>query len=302
MDVGIVGLGRMGSGVSKRLLQAGHRVVVFNRSADKVTQMEGEGAVGASSLQDLVEKLPTPRTVWLYLPSGEVTKTHIQELSELLEPGDVVLDGGNSRYTSTLEHSALLQKKGIELLDVGTSGGITGEKNGYCLMMGGTQGTYERLIPLWQAVAQENGFELVGPVASGHYVKMVHNAIEYGMMQAYGEGMELLSASRFANELDFGKVTKVWQNGSIITSFLGGLLAEAISESPKLEEIGSRIDDNGEGRWAVEEALTLGVSVPVFTSSIFARYESRKLHEFGHKVVAILRAKFGGHAVEVNKK
>lgn len=302
MQIGIIGLGRMGNGIASRLLKSGHEVVVHNRSVDKMIELEELGAITTSSLAEMVEKLMAPRIIWLYLPSGGVTRSHILELKSLLQSGDCILDGGNSRYTDTLSNADLLAEHGIALLDVGTSGGVVGKEKGYCLMVGGDETQYTTCSPLWSSVAQPNGFERVGPVGSGHYVKMIHNAIEYGMMQSYGEGMELLSASRFSKDLDMKRITSVWQNGSIIQSFLGGLLHQAIEESPQLQEVGNKIDDNGEGKWAIEEGLDLGIPTPVISSSLYARYQSRKETHFSNKVVAILRKKFGGHAIEQTSK
>ncbi|MBU6388901.1 decarboxylating 6-phosphogluconate dehydrogenase [Patescibacteria group bacterium] len=302
MQVGIIGLGRMGNGVATRLLHSGHQVVAYNRSGDKTERLVAEtGAVGAFSLSELVQKLEKPRTVWLYLPAGEVTDEHIAELAELLEAGDCIIDGGNSRYTETLVRASELASRGIEFIDVGTSGGLAGQERGYCLMIGGKKEVVDRYTPLWEAVAMADGYKRVGPIGAGHYVKMVHNGIEYGMMQAYGEGLHVLNASHFGAELNLADVTAVWQRGSIITSYLGELLAEAMAEDAKLESIGPRIDDNGEGRWTVQEAIDLGVPVPVIAASIFVRSASKQENNFSNRVVAILRNKFGGHKVEEKK-
>ncbi len=297
MDIGIVGLGRMGSGVATRLAAAGHRVVAYNRTYEKAAALESVGVKPVRGLAELVAALPAPRAIWFYLPAGEVLDEHLQELQPLLEKGDVVIDGGNSNYLDTLRRSQALAKQGIALIDVGTSGGVAGKDEGYCLMAGGDAELYSRYRPLWEAVAQPGGAQRVGPVGAGHYVKMVHNAIEYGMMQAYGEGMQLLAESRFATELDLPQIADLWQHGSIIRSFLGELLHRALTADPGLEQIAARVDDSGEGRWSVEEALRLGVAVPVIAASLFVRYDSRDEEQLAKKVVAILRKEFGGHAV-----
>jgi 6-phosphogluconate dehydrogenase len=298
MNVGIIGLGRMGSGVAARLLETGHTVSVHNRTHEKSEGMAILGAIPAKTVDDFLASLPAPRIVWLYLPSGETTLQYIEELEEKLSPGDILIDGGNSHFESTISNGARLAAKGIHFIDVGTSGGVAGKVNGYCLMIGGEKEIVERCNPLWEAISQTNGFSHVGPVGAGHYVKMIHNAIEYGMMQAYGEGMAVLANSRFKDDLDLEKVTGVWQHGSIIRSYLGELLWESMKESPTLETIGEKIDDNGEGKWAIEEAIDLGIATPVITASLYARYLSRGTHAFSNKVVAMLRNKFGGHAVQ----
>ncbi|MEI6477827.1 MAG: decarboxylating 6-phosphogluconate dehydrogenase [bacterium] len=297
MDVAIVGLGRMGSGVAKRLLDGGHAVRVYNRTASKSDELAKQGATALSSLQELVKALPAPRTIWMYLPSGETTREHADELLGYMEKGDVLIDGGNSNFQMTLSLSEAALKKGVTLLDVGTSGGLAGKDEGYCLMIGGDKSSVERLASLWGSVAQKEGYQWVGPSASGHYVKMVHNAIEYGMMQAYAEGMELLASSQFGKDLDLAAVTEVWQHGSIIRSYIGQLLNEAMEEDSSLSTIGARIDDNGEGRWSIEEGLRLGVPTPVITASLYARYQSRIQNSYAYRVAAVIRHKFGGHAL-----
>lgn len=297
MDVGIVGLGRMGSGVATRLIKGGHHVVVYNRTEEKALGLVEEGAELAHSLAELVEKLPSPKVVWLYLPAGNVTEEHLTELVSLLGKNDCIIDGGNSQYQQTLERSAHLQAKGIHLVDVGTSGGVRGKENGFCLMIGGEEEVVNRLNPLWQSVAQEGGFVRTGATGAGHYVKMVHNAIEYGMMQAYGEGIELLVNQEKNLQLNLVDTTEVWQHGSIIRSFLGELLAEALHENPQLENVTGFIEDNGEGRWAVEEALDKGIALPVITAALFARYGSRVHDTKAQRTISVLRNKFGGHRI-----
>ena len=297
MDIGIIGLGRMGAGVAERLLAGGHRVVAYNRTAAKTHALADEhGAVATESLAELVSTLQAPRTVWLYLPAGAVTEEHLLELQGLLEAGDVVLDGGNSNFHLSATRAATLGEKGIDFLDVGTSGGIAGREVGYCLMIGGSPEQYGRLEPAWKSVAIDGGYRLMGPVGSGHYVKMVHNAVEYGMMQAYGEGMQLLNDGSYAGKLDLAEIADLWEHGSIVRSFLGGLLRDALKDDGTLANVQGVVADSGEGRWSVEEALQAGIPVPVFTAALFARYSSRMTSPVAAKVVAVLRTRFGGHA------
>jgi 6-phosphogluconate dehydrogenase len=297
MDIGIIGLGRMGAGVGERLRKGGHTVVAYNRTLEKTQAFAQEhGAVAAESLRELVEKLPAPRTVWLYLPAGQITDEHLLELAELLQPGDVVLDGGNSNFSLSASRAQTFAQKGIDFMDVGTSGGIAGREVGYCLMIGGSQEQYDRLQPAWSSVAQEGGWQRTGPVGSGHYVKMVHNAVEYGMMQAYGEGMQLLTDGSYAGQLNLPEIADLWEHGSIVRSYLGSLLRDALNDDSVLASVQGVVADSGEGRWSVEEALQYGVPVPVFTAALFARYSSRQVSPMSAKVVAVLRTKFGGHA------
>jgi 6-phosphogluconate dehydrogenase len=291
----------MGNGVARRLLLGGHRVVAYNRSFEKTATLAESGAVAVRSLAEMVAALPSPRTVWFYLPAGEVFEEHLEEVAKLLSPGDVVIDGGNSFFRDTLKRGEMLAAHGIEYLDVGTSGGIAGMEKGYCLMIGGSLAHYERLDGAWKSVAIEGGYQRMGSLGSGHYVKMVHNAIEYGMMQAYGEGIQLLTESQFGPELNLPEIAGLWQHGSIIRSFLGELLEHALTQDEKLETITGRIEDNGEGRWSVEEALKLGISLPVITSALYVRYASRDEAHMAQRVVAILRKEFGGHAVTDSK-
>ena len=297
MDIGIVGLGRMGSGVAERLLKAGHRVVAYNRSYEKTEALTHQGAKGAHSLAELVNALPSPRAIWFYLPAGTVINEYIEEISPLLSEGDVLIDGGNTNFNDSVNHGSILAKKGVRFLDAGTSGGLAGREDGYCLMIGGDKEAYERLLPLWQAVSTDKGYAYMGPAGSGHYVKMVHNAIEYGMMQAYGEGLQLLHSSQFGEMLDLSVVAELWQHGSIIRSYLGELLQKQLSNDPHLEKIAPRIEDNGEGMWSIQEALKVGVSLPVITSALFARFKSRDDSQLSERTVAILRNAFGGHAI-----
>ena len=286
----------MGNGVALRLVEGGHRVVAYNRSQDKVEAIKQQGAEGATSVAELVQMLPKPRTVWLYLPSGDVTLEHASELLDLLEAGDTLIDGGNSKFLDSMALAARCNEKGISFMDVGTSGGIVGRTEGYCLMVGAAQDVYDRHAEAWKAVAQEGGCARVGQNGAGHYVKMIHNAVEYGMMQAYAEGMELLASREGEMEISLPTVTEVWQHGSIVRSFLGGLLAEAVAEESHLDSIGSSIADNGEAKWSLLEALDKAVPVPVIAASLFARYASRNKGTLAEKTINVLRNKFGGHA------
>ena len=295
MDIGVVGLGRMGAGVAERLLSGGHRVVAFNRSQDKVDAFAQKGAVPSSSLAQLVSLLSRPRAIWLYLPAGGVTEAHLVELETLLEDGDVVIDGGNSNFQHTINRALRLAEKGIQFLDIGTSGGIAGRTEGYCLMAGGNKQVFDSLQPLWESVAQSNGYAYMGPSGSGHYVKMVHNAVEYGMMQAYGEGIQLLDTGSYAGKLNLIEITALWQNGSIVRSYLGELLHSALVQDPTLQNVQGVVADSGEGKWTLQEALECGVPVPVLAAALFARYSSRLTTPLSAKVVAVLRTGFGGH-------
>jgi len=296
MQIGMIGLGRMGMNMARRLLKAGHEVHVFNRTAAKVQEMVKEGAQGATSLEDFVKKLKAPRTVWLMLPTGAPLDQHIEALTPLLSKGDLIIDGGNSYYKDDLRHAEQLKKSGIHYLDAGVSGGIWGLKIGYCLMVGGDKGDFDRLVPIWKDLAPNGeGFMHCGGTGAGHFVKMVHNGIEYGMMQAYGEGFEILQASPY--KPDSAKVAKLWNQGSVVRSWLLELAAEAFAEDPQLTHVSGYVEDSGEGRWTVQQAVESGVSAPIITLSLFNRFLSRQKDAFTNKVLAALRNKFGGHAV-----
>jgi len=295
MDIGIIGLGKMGHGVASRLLEAGHRVVAFNRSFDKTSELAEHGAVATKSLQELVTALPAPRTVWTYLPAGDITQEHQEELLELLEAGDTLLDGGNSNFHLSIAMAERCKAKGIHWGDVGTSGGISGAKEGYCLMIGTDNETFTRLMPLWEAVAQKEAFARVGESGGGHYVKMVHNAIEYGMLQAFGEGMNLLEQGSFAGQIDLSAATGVWTHGSIIRSRIGDLVHEAYQKPELLKDARTAIDDNGMARWTVDEAIATATPLPSITASLFARFTSRQENHPGNKLISAVRHLFGGH-------
>ncbi len=298
MELGFVGLGRMGGNMVERLLREKHRVVAFNRTPDKVQDAVKKGAEGASSLQDLVSKLKAPRTVWVMVPSGEPTEGTIQQLSTLLSPGDLVVDGGNSKYTDSIRRAEFLKAKKIHFMDAGTSGGIWGLKVGYCMMVGGDKEDFQRLEPALKTLAPNaEGYLHCGPVGSGHFVKMVHNGIEYGMMQAYAEGFEIMKASPFKLN-NMAEISHLWNQGSVVRSWLLELAESAFMKDPGLDSIKGYVEDSGEGRWTVEQAIETSVPAPVITASLFARFASRLPDSFGNKVLAALRNEFGGHAVK----
>jgi 6-phosphogluconate dehydrogenase len=298
MELGFVGLGRMGANMVQRLVTlGGHRVVAFNRSQDKVQEVVKFGAVGATSLQNLVDQLQeSPKAVWLMVPSGDVTEQYVNEVSDLLKPGDIVIDGGNSNYKDTIRRHDLLKQKGIHYLDCGTSGGVWGLTVGYALMVGGEKEQVEHLYPLFKTLAPENGYLHCGPSGAGHFVKMVHNGIEYGMLQAYGEGYEILKNSRY--DLDLLAISKMWMNGSVVRSWLLELAVNAFeSEGNDLTNIKGFVQDSGEGRWTVQEAIDQSTPAPILTLSLLARFVSRQDDSFSAKVISALRNQFGGHAV-----
>jgi 6-phosphogluconate dehydrogenase len=297
MEIGMVGLGRMGANMVERLIGGGHTVAAFDRSADAVKASAAKGATGANSLEAMVKALKPPRAVWLMVPSGAPTTDSINALEGLLERGDVVIDGGNSYWKDGQAQSAQLARKGIDFVDAGVSGGIWGLKIGYCLMVGGDAAVCKRLEPIFLTLAPKDGYLRVGPVGAGHFVKMVHNGIEYVMLQAYGEGFEVLEASEFGAELDLQKISHLWNQGSVIRSWLLELAELAFAADPKLAKIAGYVDDTGEGRWTVTDAIDLSVPVPTLALSLFMRFRSRQQDSFSAKVIAALRNEFGGHAV-----
>ena len=297
MQVGLIGLGRMGMNMARRLIKDGHDVVVYNRTQDKVRQMEDEGATGSDSVKNLVEKLSTPRVVWLMLPAGKITDSHIDELSELLASDDIIVEGGNSFYKDDITRSEKLKSKNIHYIDAGVSGGIWGLKVGYCTMVGGAKTDFNRIEPLLKTLAPKDGYLHCGQVGAGHFVKMVHNGIEYAMMEAYGEGFELLKASPYGEKIDLSKVAHLWNQGSVVRSWLLELLESALEKDPNLSSIEGYVEDSGEGRWTVEQAIELGVSATGIAHSVFKRFQSRQKDVFSDKVLAALRNEFGGHAV-----
>lgn len=271
--------------------------MAYNRSPEKTNQIVYEGALGAYSLSELVEKLSLPRFVWLMLPSGGIVEQHVMELRELLSPGDILVEGGNSFYRDDLRRAEILSAKGIEFLDAGVSGGVWGLEKGYCIMIGGKRENYEKLTPILKTLAAEDGYLYCGPTGAGHFVKMVHNGIEYGMMQAYAEGFALLEASRYREFLDYASVARLWNRGSVVRSWLLELLESAFQGDPRLSEIRGYVEDSGEGRWTVQEAVEKAVPVPVIGAALFQRFRSRQEDSFADKILAALRREFGGHAV-----
>jgi len=294
MKIGLVGLGKMGYALALNMNEKGHEVVGYNRSIDKVEAIEKEGLKGAKSLERLVNQLEKPRVIWMMVPAGDPVEEVIQELKLLLDQGDILIDGGNSNYKDTLRRGEELQTLGIHLMDIGTSGGIDGARHGACMMVGGSREDYEKVEKMLQDVCIEDGLAHVGPRGAGHYVKMIHNGIEYGMMQAIGEGFEILQASPF--DVDYSQVAQVWRHGSVIRGWLMDLTHQAFIEDPELSSIKGVVHASGEGLWSVQEALDLSVPVPVISASLFTRYRSQQQDTFSGKVVAGLRNQFGGHA------
>ena len=299
MELGMIGLGRMGGNMAQRLLAGGHRLVAYDPQEQAVVAATRKGAVGASSISELVDNLSSPTAVWVMVPSGQPTEDTINGVADALSTGDVVLDGGNSNYKESVRRAAAVREKGIEFLDVGTSGGIWGLKEGYSMMIGGNADTFARLEPIFQtlAPAPDKGYGHVGPAGSGHFVKMVHNGIEYGLMQDYAEGFELMKAKEEFG-LNLSQIAELWRHGSVVRSWLLDLTAEALREDESLEGIQAYVEDSGEGRWTVEESIELGVPVPVIALSLQARFRSRQDQPYGAKILAAMRNQFGGHAVK----
>lgn len=298
MALGLVGLGRMGANMVERLREGGHRVAVWDRDAGTTARVaEATGAVAASSLADLVRRLEAdgPRLVWVMVPSGDPTESTVAALKDLLSPGDVLIDGGNSNFRDSMRRGALLADAGIEMVDAGTSGGIWGLKNGYCLMVGGSDRAYGLAEPYLKTLAPEGGLLHTGALGSGHFVKMVHNGVEYGMLAAIGEGFEVMEASAF--DLNLPAIAELWNHGSVVSSWLMELLADAYEKNPTLKGLAGYIDDSGEGRWTVAEAIAENVFTPVIALSLLSRIRSRQPESYGAKVIAALRNEFGGHAI-----
>lgn len=297
MQLAMIGLGKMGGNMSERLLRGGHDVVTYDRSVEAVQRYAKLGATGASSVADVVKKLTAPRVIWIMVPAGDPVDQTIGELQPLLTEGDILIDGGNSNFHDTLRRAGALQQHGIQFIDCGTSGGIWGLDNGYCLMIGGEKRAVLRCEPIFKTLAPPNGCAHVGPAGAGHYVKMVHNGIEYGLLQAYAEGYEILHASRDFPELDLRQIAELWQHGSVVRSWLNELAERAFAHDAGLEKIRGWVADSGEGRWTVQEAMDLDVPAPIITLSLLARFRSRQEDSFSAKVIAALRNEFGGHAV-----
>ncbi len=293
----MIGLGRMGMNMVRRLLKGRHKVVAYNRTPDRVKEIVKEGADGAYSIEELVDKLKPPRLIWLMLPAGGPVDEHIKELQDLLAKGDILVEGGNSYYREDIRHEQELKPFGIHYMDVGVSGGIWGLKIGYCLMAGGDRNIYKHLEPIFKTLAPKDGYLYCGKTGSGHFVKMIHNGIEYGMMGAYGEGFEILKASPYGKDLDFSEVAHLWNQGSVVRSWLLELAEAAFEKDNNLSSISGYVEDSGEGRWTVQQAIDTAVPAPVIASSLFQRFRSRKADAFSDKVLAALRQEFGGHAV-----
>jgi 6-phosphogluconate dehydrogenase len=296
MQLGLVGLGRMGMNMGRRWIKGGHEIVAYNRTYAKTEELAQKGAKPAKSLPELVKALKAPRVVWLMLPAGEATEEALTAVSSQLSAGDIVVDGANNYYKDDLRHADELNNKKIHFIDAGVSGGVWGLKNGYCTMVGGEAPDVGRIKPLLDTLAPKDGWLHCGEVGSGHFVKMVHNGIEYGMMQAYAEGFEILAASRY--KPDFKKVAHLWNQGSVVRSWLLELAEDAFSKDPQLTKIAGYVEDSGEGRWTVQQAIDSGVSAPVIALSLFQRFVSRQKDAFSMRVLAALRNEFGGHAVQ----
>ena len=298
MEIGMVGLGRMGGNMSERLRRGGHRVVSYDRDPDTRQAAAASGCEVVDSLEGFVEALPAPRVVWVMVPSGNPTEATVAALGDVLESGDLVVDGGNSNYNDSMRRGESLRRRGIEMVDAGVSGGIWGLAEGYCLMVGGSEEAVALVEPVFRTLAPtpETGYAHVGPLGAGHFVKMVHNGIEYGLMQAYAEGFELMRAKQ-SFDLDVGQIAEIWRHGSVVRSWLLDLTAAALDEDASLSGIAPWVDDSGEGRWTVEESIELAVPLPVISMALQARFRSRDEDQFAFRLLAAMRNQFGGHAV-----
>ena len=297
MQLAMIGLGRMGSNMVRRLVQGGHELVVYDLSTEGIKVVAAKGVRAARDLAGLAKELVPRRVIWVMVPAGAPVESTIEQLAPQLSPGDIVIDGGNSNYRDSLRRAEALGKQGIEFVDVGTSGGIWGLELGFCLMIGGSPAAFQHCEPIFRTLAAPEGYAHVGPAGAGHYVKMVHNGIEYGMLQAYAEGYEILHASKDF-KLQLGQIAKLWNHGSVVRSWLNELAERVLSRDDQLAAIRGYVEDSGEGRWTVDEALRLDVPAPVITMSLLARFRSRQQESFGAKVIAALRHEFGGHAVQ----
>lgn len=299
MQVSMIGLGRMGMNMARRLARGGVEVAAFNRTFEKAEALADDenGVWAIERLEDIVEEAKTPRIVWLMLPASAVDE-HIEKLSGILSPGDIVIEGGNSYYKDDAHRARILEEKGIHYLDAGVSGGIWGLDEGYCLMIGGPLDVFKKIEPILSVLAPEDGYLHCGPVGSGHFVKMIHNGIEYGMMQAYAEGFDLMKAGPYSEHHDFEAISRLWMRGSVVRSWLLELLERAFKEDPNLDNLAGYVEDSGEGRWTVQQAVESSTNAPVITLSLMQRFRSRRDEVFGDKVLAALRNQFGGHAVK----
>jgi 6-phosphogluconate dehydrogenase len=299
MELGLIGLGKMGGYMAERLRLAGHKVVGFDFSAEAVNKLTESGSVGVNSLEDLVKNLSAPRAIWMMVPAGKPVDDTIATLEPLLEKGDTFIDGGNSNYKDSQKRHADAAEKGFNFIDCGTSGGVWGLTEGYSLMIGGDAAAVDRLNPIWQALAPSptEGWGHVGPSGAGHFVKMIHNGIEYGMMEAYAEGFSIMKAKKVLN-LDLEQCATIWQKGSVVRSWLLDLTADALKKNPELDGMEAYVDDSGEGRWTVFEAIDLNVSAPVITESLIRRVRSREENNFTDRMLSIMRNEFGGHAIK----
>jgi 6-phosphogluconate dehydrogenase len=300
MNIAMVGLGRMGMNMGRRLLRGGHHVVAYNRTPSRSEELATEGAQAVHDLGGIAAALKPPRLIWLMLPAGSVVDEHLAILKRTLDPGDVVVDGGNSHYLDSLRRSPDVAEAGLRYLDVGTSGGIHGLTSGYCLMVGGDREDFLSIEPVLETLATKGGYLYCGPTGAGHYAKMIHNGIEYALMQSYAEGFSLLNASPYGRHTDLGRLCSLWNNGSIIRSFLLELAGTVFSENAELSGIEPAVEDSGEGRWAVQEALRLGRPAPLITQALMERFRSRERNSFAYRLLSALRGEFGGHEVRAS--
>lgn len=301
MNIAFVGLGKMGLGLAKRVLKEGHSVAGFAPSESTRDLAKKNGIKTHTTLVELIKNLQSPKIVWLMVPAGKITNELVLELSELLSKNDIIIDGGNSYFKDSITNSNILAKKGINFVDCGTSGGLMGEEIGYSLMIGGDQEVYKKLIPIFKSISAPDSYEYMGSSGSGHYVKMVHNGVEYGIMQAMSEGFELVK-SGYYKDIDLQKVSKVWKNGSIIRSYLMDLAYNAFQKDPNLDSLSDIVDDNGMGRWTVNTAIESGIPAQTITDAVYARFRSRQESSFAGKTLAALRNEFGGHKIYKSKK
>jgi 6-phosphogluconate dehydrogenase len=301
MQIGMIGLGKMGMNMTKRLIKGGHRVVVYNRTPDKIREAAKAKALPAYSLDEMVKALKPPRAIWIMVPAGKPVDDTVEKLAGLLHAGDTVIDGGNSFFKDDIRHARLLGMRGVHYMDVGVSGGIWGLTEGYCLMAGGDRKIFKRIEPALRTLAPKEGYLYCGPAGSGHFVKMVHNGIEYGLMAAYGEGFEILNASPYADHLNFAEISHLWNRGSVVRSWLLELAEDAFRKDGDLSHIEGYVEDSGEGRWTVQQAVESGVPAPVIALSLFRRFRSRQTESFSDRLQAALRNEFGGHEVVEEK-